>query len=329
MARLVGALLLVVVVAGCGVGTTAPFLPTPPCREQTPRAALPLEVRESSGVVPARPPGSSGGLAGSYWTHNDSGWPPELFRVGGDGRVLDRVRVQGAQNVDWEDLTAGACPDVPGARCLFIADTGDNAERRQEVALYRVREPLPGDTVTAPAVRIPIRLPHGPRDIEAAALLPEGSLLLVTKGRNHPVEVYHLAGPLAPGPGPLVPERVQTLSAGPAGLGELAIGGVTGGTASATAEGEVIVALRNYEELRFYRLVILEGGGLSTPRLLPLDGGRINLRPLREPQGEAVAFAGEGRIVLTSEGGPGSGPGAIQLLDCRVGFERWGVTPVP
>ncbi len=329
MARRLAGALLVLGVAGCGLGTTAPFLPQPPCQEQTPRASLPLEVRESSGVVPARPPGSSGRLAGSFWTHNDSGWPAELFRVGGDGRVLDRVRVRGAQNVDWEDLAVGLCPDVPGRRCLFIADTGDNAERRAEVAIYQLPEPLPGDTVTPPAVRIPIRLPHGPRDIEAVSVLPGGSVLLVTKGRNHPVEVYHLEGPLAPAGAPLEPERIQTLSAGPARLGEFAVGGVTGGAATATAEGGTLVALRNYEELRFYRVEILEGGGRRIPRLIPVDGARVNLRPLREPQGEAVAFAGEGRIVLTSEGGPGSGPGAIQLLDCRVGFERWGVTPVP
>ncbi len=262
------------------------------CTLAAPGAPLPEAVRESSGIAPVS------GSDHLFWTHNDSGGAPELFVVDLEGREGGRVRVPGASNRDWEDLATGTCPE--GGRCLYIADTGDNRETRRDPAIYRIPEPLPEDSVSAPARRFALRFPHGARDVEALYLLPQETLFLVTKGRNHPVEVYRV--PPLEGEEPLVPELIQVLTDGPVLLPRM----VTG--AGATPDGALVV-IRTYEAMVFHR----PG---ADGRLSPIPGGFVNLRPLREMQGEAVAWAGGNRWVLTSEGGPGISRGAIHLLEC-------------
>jgi hypothetical protein len=131
--------------------------------ERTVRAARvgprfgPDGPRESSGLA------ASARVPGLLWTLDDGGAAPDLLAVAADdGRVLGRVRVAGATNVDWEALAAGPCADVADARpgaavprraphpppartppatappatplpvgarggCLWVGDVGDNA----------------------------------------------------------------------------------------------------------------------------------------------------------------------------------------------------------
>lgn len=294
--------LVLLVVAGCGVrgwevtagpASGLPFVGGGPvCVEVGERIALPEVLHESSGVAPS--------ADGRFlWSHNDSGHTNELFALSLEGALLGRVEVTGAENVDWEDLAAGPCDD--GAWCLYIADLGDNLERRRDPAIYRVREPDPGAAATEPAERFPIRLPHGPRDVEALYLLPGERLFFVTKGRNDPLELYRVPPLEAPGR-PLVPERIQR-------LGRVSLPGMVTG-AAATSDGSR-VAIRSYETLEFFRP---DDEGL----LVPEGGGRVNLRPLREPQGEAVTFLDPESLVLTTEAGPGLQVGGMRRLHCPV-----------
>lgn len=287
-------LVLAGALAGCGVSEALPQGGV--CREASSRIALPPEARESSGLAPADPAGPL-----RLWTHNDSGWPAELILVDGEGSLVTRVAVTEAANRDWEDLAAGPCPGSE-ARCLYIADTGDNLERRDDPAIYRLIEPGPSDTASAVAERFPLVLPDGPRDIEALYLLPGERLFLVTKGRSHPVEVYRVPAPLGAPGAPLEVERIQALTDAPPWLPRF----VTG--AAATPAGD-LVAVRTYETLEFYR-PDAEG------RLLSAGSGPVNLRALREPQGEAVTFLPDGRVALSSEAGPGGTLGSMHFLEC-------------
>ena len=312
------ALALVPAAAGCAtpslqVGSVCEIVGEP--------VALPAEARESSGVAPGvTEPGEEPGSR-LLWTHNDSGWPAELFGVDPAGELVAQEPVTGAENVDWEDLAVGPCPApnpwrVEGGRCLLIADTGDNRERRDEVVLYRVPEPGPGDAATAPADAFPLILPHGPRDVEALLLLPDDRVLLVTKGRSDPLEVYRSPAPLtdaraAAADGRIRMERVQRLSEGPVWLPSM----VTGG--AATPDGTLGV-VRTYQSLAFYRI------DMDGPEpLIPVEGGLVNLRPAREIQGEAVAFLPGNRLVLTSEAGPFGRRGQMTFLQCRLPGWSW------
>jgi len=185
--------------------------------------------------------------------------------------------------------------------CLYVADTGDNQERQAQVALYRLPEPDGRADGTAAADRYLMRFPDGPRDVEAMYILPDERVFFVTKGRNHPVTIFRYPPPLRPDT-VVTLEPVQVMSSGPVAPPRY----VTG--ASATLDGSTVV-IRTYETLEFYSVT-------SNEELRPLDDARVNLRTLREPQGEAVAFLPDGRLVLSSESGFTSLP-SIVMLSCE------------
>ena len=258
--------------------------------------ALPEDLSESSGIAPSlRTPGV-------YWTHSDDSGPGVLWAVDGRGGVLGQFELAGTRMYDPEDLAAAACAE---GRCLYLADTGDNYNERDTVAVYRVVEPAPGDGSVA-WQRLPIRLPDGPRDVEAIFVLPGEQIFLVTKGRKNAISVYRYPSP--PRPDTLVTlEEVQRLSEGARVLPRQ----VTG--AAAAPDGSVVV-IRTYETLLFHRW--------DGTRLVPVENGTVSLRSLREAQGEGVGVGRDGIIVLTSEGGPADAAGSLTVLRCRVGSEE-------
>ena len=257
---------------------------------------LPGVLDETSGAAVSRRDPSV------VWTHNDEG--SSLYAVDERGRVLSEHRLP-LDLHDWEDA---ALADCRGGSCLYLADTGDNAERRRagDVRIVRVPEPDPrardsADRTTLQADVFPIALPDGPRDIEAIFVLPGERVHLVTKGRQHALTVYRYPGALRPDT--VVLEEVQRLSDGPRPL----LAQVTG--ASASADGSV-VAVRTYQSLELFQL--------HADTLARRPNGVVNLRTLEEIQGEAVALGPDGLVVLTSEGGPLGGPASMRLLTCRV-----------
>ncbi|MGH2625319.1 MAG: hypothetical protein ACRDHY_01550, partial [Anaerolineales bacterium] len=140
-------------------------------------------VTESSGVAVSRQ------HKGILWTINDSGDGPFLYATALEGRDLGAVRLRGASAEDWEDIALGPCPSRSGT-CLYVADTGDNLERRLSVTVYAVEEPAPpggpSDTTRAVAAqRLEVIYPDGPHDVEAIYVGPgDGALYLVSKGRT-------------------------------------------------------------------------------------------------------------------------------------------------
>ena len=72
---------------------------------------------------------------GIFWTHNDSGGGSEVFGIDRARNIICRVAVVSAKNRDWEAISA----DRDGH--LYIADFGNNDNRRQDLAIYRVPEP--------------------------------------------------------------------------------------------------------------------------------------------------------------------------------------------
>jgi hypothetical protein len=253
--------------------------------------ALPNALRETSGVaVGVRSPGL-------IWTHNDGGRRPFLYVIDGDGQVQARIEVDQSFQ-DWEDIARGRC-DL--GVCLYLADTGDNNERRDVISLFRLAEPEV-ERKKVEAERYRMVLPDGPRDIEAMYVLPTEQIFFVTKGRNHPVTIYRYPPPLRSEDVVTLVE-VQRLTPGPVARPRM----VTG--ASATLDGGT-VAIRTYETLEFF---IVAG----EEQLLESGLGRVDLRPLREAQGEGLGFGANGTIVLTSEAAGGVGA-SLNFLSCNL-----------
>ncbi len=69
-----------------------------------------------------------------FVAHNDSGNEPLLYFLDLKGKIFHRVRVSNARNVDWEDIT------TDGKGTLYIADIGNNTNRRQDLTVYIVSD---------------------------------------------------------------------------------------------------------------------------------------------------------------------------------------------
>jgi hypothetical protein len=252
---------------------------------QTPRP-LPGALVESSGVAASRR------HPGVLWTHNDSGGDPVVYAVDANGKLLGATRIQGATNHDWEDIAVGPCGS---GDCLFIADTGDNGRKRDDTAIYRVPEPVPG-APSARAERFPTHFAGGKHNVEAVFVLPSGEVFLVSKGRKAEQTLYRFRLGESETLEPIV------------GLGGAARTVVTGASASPSGEW---IAIREYKTLTLYRARDLLAGRVE-PAMT------VDLSPVGEAQGEAVALLDNGRVVLTSEGGFKELPGTVSILQCKL-----------
>ena len=147
------------------------------------------------------------------WAINDGGNGPFLYALGFDGRSLGRVRVEGADNRDWEAIDAFR---HHGAPMILIADVGDNRQRHATHTLYLVREPAVPDGGFAPAAAVPVErrivfaYPDGGHDAEAVAVDPTGEAVLVLTKRDTPPLLF--AVPLAPAAGGQ-PARARRIAA--------------------------------------------------------------------------------------------------------------------
>jgi hypothetical protein len=260
-------------------------------------------VRESSGVAVSRR------HAGILWTINDSGDGPFVYATDLQGRDLGSIRLRGASAEDWEDIAMGPCPSGD-ATCLYIADTGDNLERRLSVTVYVIEEPTPptgpADTTrTVPARRLELVYPDGPHDVEAIYVGPaHAALYLVSKGRTGPIALFRVPRDAWSTRGPVRATKVMNLPIRP----DQMIGRWV--TAAASRPDGGLVAIRTYGEIFFF--TVRGDGSLSAdgaPSTCVL--GRL------EPQGEAVDFLDDSTLVVTSEAGDrATAPGPIHTVRC-------------
>jgi hypothetical protein len=267
----------------------------PVCEVVQSAAPLPPELEESSGVVVSRRDPDL------LWTHNDSGWPAELFSITRSGELVARVRIANAENVDWEDVAFGPCDS---GECLYVGDIGDNRGVRELVSVYRLAEPDPRGSEARAEERFDMRYPGGPRDAEGLFILPSGELYIVTKGGGgSPAELYRYPGVLRPGE-VVELELVARLSAGPLELLEQLT------AADASPSGEWI-GIRSYQGITFHRAAALLAGDTVPALRFPLDD-------VDEVQGEGLTLLDDGTVYLTGEAGFEGARGTVSILRCEL-----------
>ena len=254
----------------CGVGSFPVQLP---------------HVPEASGLAPSRR------HADVFWTLNDSE-DPSIYGIDTNGDLRAHVRVTGITTGDWEDISSGPCGSES---CLYIADIGDNDGNRPFIRIVRFPEPrLRDHTVDKPEV-FQGKYPDGPHDAEAAFVLPDGQLFIVTKDKFSVVYRF-----------PLEARTVATLER----VAMLPLNNVT--DADASADGKRIV-VRTKEDVVFYRTSHILKGDVE-------HGAAIGTGDLGEAQGEGVAFGANGLMALAGEGGGkkrAPKPGTLAMLQCR------------
>ena len=87
-----------------------------------------------------------------FWVHNDSGDSARIFAIKANGTLVKEVKVEGAKNVDWEDLTIG------GGN-LYVADLGNNGNARKNLGVYVFPEPDPARDASAKPRFLPVVYP--------------------------------------------------------------------------------------------------------------------------------------------------------------------------
>jgi hypothetical protein len=255
-------------------------------------------VREPSGIVMSRH------YEGVAWTHGDSGTGNWLFAVDRRGHVLARLRVDGAQNVDWEDIA------LDDAGHLWLADVGNNASDRRDLALHRITEPDPRAGLEQVTVDRSVRfryadqLEHGkPRsNFDAESLMWwDARLWLLTKHRGDcSTKLYRfptLAELDAHGDDELVLEPLASFELGDAlGQGYPASPFPCQASAADASPQAGKWALLSYDAIFVFAL---PEPGSSDLFARPLQ--RIALDPSYLRQVEALAFDGDELLVVNEE----------------------------
>jgi MYXO-CTERM domain-containing protein len=276
-------------------------------------------LREASGLALSR------SQPGVLWTHNDSGDGAFVFAFSLTGDLLGTWQVTGAVASDWEDIAIGPCagalPSDP-PRCLYIADTGDNAHARADLAMYRVPEPVvdpsaaPTTSQTLLAERLPIRYPDAAHDCEAFMVHPSGALFWVTKALSGDSFIFYWPSFDAPLPagGIATLEPLGTHSFGRVPIFQQAA------TGADFAPDGLSFAVRSYQRAHVFSTTT-EGSPSDQVRDAFLRSDALIFTIPNEDQGEAIAFdPSSGALWTTSEG---DNP-PLQRFDCA----RWATPTV-
>jgi hypothetical protein len=234
---------------------------------------------ECSGIVRSR------SRADVFWTINDSGNDPRIYPVRRDGQDAGPktgVLIDGAKNVDWEDVTT----DDDGH--LIIADVGNNANRRRDLVLYYIDEPA-ASTQHVPLVKT-VRLrypdqgsfPAPAKDFNydcEAVFTVKNTVHVLTKHRSDAWTKLYRLNAAEPNDDNLL-IFVDRFQAG---------GMVTG--ANASADGLKLAMIT------YVSVWLFERDSLDTP----FFEGRVSWAPFVSAQMEAVCFADDETLLLADE----------------------------
>jgi hypothetical protein len=284
-------------------------------------AIAPPALREVSGVA-ASPQNPR-----ALWLVADSGNPAVVTAVSvDDGQPLLEVALP-VDNVDWEDVAVGPCPDL-GGPCVFVADTGHKDGDRAGVVVYAFPEPRLDDPALPVAGRtadgaprvdldvvwaMPMTLPAGDTDddgravdLEAIAVLPDATaLLLFEKTKAASARVYAYRAPWTPLLARQSPAAIDAVGRPLERTGIVTLPVDVFGAATRPKDRRITGASLHWSGTR---LLLRTTGGVvefavDDPAALFDPSGLVPVRvwpsPPDEEQGEAVAWDADGTGVWT------------------------------
>jgi hypothetical protein len=242
---------------------------------------------------------------GVLYVHNDRN-EPAFFAVSERGAVLGRFTFAGASPRDLEDIEVARCPT---GTCVYLADIGNNiAPMRAELVIFRLPEPeVRLDRPAAAPVplsfeRFAFTYPDGASDHNAESLLIDpgtGTVYIIDKvAAGQHSTVYKL--PTLDATRPVKAVKVAELPVPAAGDQP-----ATAASAHPCGASFLLRTNNTLYEFRVAPGAKFEDAFLATPARVPVGV---------EPQGEAVAYAPDGRGYFTTSERP-SPP--IHHVGCR------------
>lgn len=227
------------------------------------------DMREVSGMV------ASLTHPGHFWLHNDSGSEPEIILVDSVGVERARVRVDGAHNRDWEDISRRG-------DTLFIAEFGDNGAEFDTVYVYAVLEPRDLALTETPLLATyPFQYPNGPHDAETLLVDHRTGDWLVVSKREENSQVYRYAAPQRAGTLTTIERTDVSLPFRLAVSGDISTDG-----------SEILI--KNYDEVFYWTRAD------SETVVAALRRAPRNQPYVPERQGEAIAFTLDGLAYVTT-----------------------------
>jgi len=228
---------------------------------------------------------------GMLWTHNDSGNSNVLYLLDtATAEIVATYQILNTVNTDWEDVAVSTGP-IEGESYVYISNTGDNAQKRNNYIIYRFVEPVFKEADRGKTVRteglavdaISFRYPDGNHDAEAILVDPMTHDIFLTTKRD---EVSHLY---------VIPYPQSTSSSATVYLaGYFSFREASGSTMNLQGDKAII---RNRQHLFYWT----RGEGESTVQMLSRTP--VQLPYVGEVQGEAVCFDDQDNYYTTSEQG--------------------------
>ena len=239
---------------------------------------LPREVRETSGLL---------WLDNLIWTMNDSGGENILYGLDPkSGAVIRKVRIDHAENYDWETLSMNRV-------YVFIGDVGNNFGNRKDLRIYRLpKKELSGHGKHATAEVISFSWPdqtsfmpglrNTPFDCEAMICLGDSLMLFTKDWANENTKAYMLLAQ----PGFQKAVLVDSLQAGVL---------VTG--ADLSPDGKTLI-LSAYHDFNPYLWVFT---GFQGHDFFNGNKIRFSYPSYHDAQTEGVVFKGAHTILISAE----------------------------
>jgi hypothetical protein len=250
------------------------------------------EIDESSGLI------ASKCQPDVLWTHNDSGGDAFIYALHMSGAKLGTFVVPNAHNIDWEDIAG--YKDASGKCFIYIGEIGDNAAKRSEHTIYRVKEPSVSANDAGTSRERPARTesaevlnfsyPDGNHDAESLLVEPNSAqIYVITKRKSGPAGVYKLGDTF--GAGSLtVAEKIADVS-----MPAIPNGYVTGGDISPDGRRVIISDYASGYEF------VLPHGSKTFDDIWKQQPEIVDLG--RRPVGESACYSPDGNTIWASSEG--------------------------
>jgi hypothetical protein len=228
-------------------------------------------ITEASGLAASRQ------NKGLFWTHNDSKDLNRLFLFDENGRDKGTFYIDRITNRDWEDLEMVT---INNTSYIYVADIGDNDGKHDKKYIYRIKEPKittsnkPFFDTLRGAETIVITYPDANRNAECLMIDQTTYDIYIVSKFEKNVVVYQI-------PYPQSTTKINIAKP----IATLPITFVTAGTISLDNQ-EILI--KNTDNVFYWKRKKDEtiAAALKRPATI--------LPYLKEPQGEAIAFAIDG-----------------------------------
>jgi hypothetical protein len=247
---------------------------------------VPPELKELSGMT------ASHRHPGILWAHNDSGNVFTLYALReSDGTIVARFPIRGNAARDPEDIAVARCSATEKRSCIYVADIGDNGQKRKQVTIFKLPEPDALTDRTLDATPLHFTYAEGPRNAEAILVDPRTArIFVIAKILSSLGDVFRVDGLGARAGGTAV--RVRRMR--PAKEFDSYTT-----SASIHPDGTRIL-LRTYGRVWELRAP----GARSIEDVL--DATPVEVPSAPQPQGEAVTYSADGSAYFLGSEGVGS-----------------------